>query len=81
MQQCAGTGPIAEVDVAVALIPLLLPLSCCHCRRRRRRRCTRPKLLVMLDVMLGRRKRAVTTPPTFCSMADICPEAMQLVEG
>ena len=44
-------------------------------------RCTRPKLLIMLDVLLGRRKRAVTTPPTFCSMADICPEAMQMVEG
>lgn len=44
-------------------------------------RCTRPKLRLAADVALGRRKRADATPTTFCSFADIQPEAMELVEG
>lgn len=44
-------------------------------------RCTRPKLAVAADIALGRRKRAGSTPRTFCSLADIGPEAVALVEG
>lgn len=44
-------------------------------------RCTRPKLRVAADVALGRRKRPDATPTTFCSFADIQPEALELVEG
>jgi hypothetical protein len=44
-------------------------------------RCTRPKLKIAMDVVLGRRKRAETTPRTFCSFEEISPEALALVEG
>ncbi|KAL4447467.1 hypothetical protein ABPG75_004686, partial [Micractinium tetrahymenae] len=44
-------------------------------------RCTRPKLLILLDMLLGRRKRGASAPPTFCSFADISPEALELVES
>lgn len=43
-------------------------------------RCTRPKLLILLDMLLGRRKHAASTPATFCSFADISPDALELVE-
>lgn len=32
------------------------------------------------DVLLGRRKRAEAAPRTFCSFAEIPPEALELVE-
>lgn len=44
-------------------------------------RCCRPKLKIAADVVLGRRKRAETTPRTFCSFEEISPEALELVEG
>jgi hypothetical protein len=43
-------------------------------------RCKRPKLKVLLDVALGRRKRAASTPHTFCKFEEVGPEALQLVE-
>jgi hypothetical protein len=43
-------------------------------------RCKRPKLKVLFDVILGRRKRPASTPPTFCGFDEIAPEALQLVE-
>lgn len=44
-------------------------------------RCIRPKLCIVADVALGRRKRPSSTPATFCSFDAIAPEAMELVEG
>ena len=44
-------------------------------------RCKRPKLMVFADVLLKRRKRAETTPPTFCGFESIAPEALAAVEG
>lgn len=41
----------------------------------------RPKLKIAADVVLGRRKRAESTPRTFCSFDEISPEALELVEG
>lgn len=38
-------------------------------------RCKRPKLAVLLDVLLGRRKDPESTPPTFCSFEDMGAEA------
>ncbi|KAI3429288.1 hypothetical protein D9Q98_005384 [Chlorella vulgaris] len=43
-------------------------------------RCKRPKLKVLFDVILGRRKQPASTPPTFCGFDEIAPEALQLVE-
>ncbi len=43
-------------------------------------RCKRPKLKVLLDVMLGRRKRPASTPATFVPFEEVAPEALQLVE-
>jgi hypothetical protein len=43
-------------------------------------RCTRPKLKIMFDMALGRRKAAETTPPTFCAFEQVGPEALALVE-
>jgi hypothetical protein len=38
-------------------------------------RCKRPKLAILLDAIVGRRKNPETTPPTFCAFEDIGPEA------
>ncbi len=43
-------------------------------------RCKRPKLKIMADVMLGRRKRLRSLPETFHKFEDIAPEALHLVE-
>jgi hypothetical protein len=43
-------------------------------------RCTRPKLKILFDMALGRRKAAETTPPTFCAFEQVGPEALALVE-
>ena len=44
-------------------------------------RCTRPKLRLAAEVALGRRKQPEAAGRTFCSFADISPEALELVEG
>jgi sn1-specific diacylglycerol lipase len=43
-------------------------------------RCKRPKLAIISDVIVGRRKNPETTPPTFCAFEDIGPEAQQALK-
>lgn len=43
-------------------------------------RCKRPKLKILFDVMLGRRKRSGSMHHTFCKFEEIAPEALKLVE-
>jgi hypothetical protein len=38
-------------------------------------RCRRPKLAVLMDALLGRRKDPSTSPPTFCSFEDVGTDA------
>ena len=43
-------------------------------------RCKRPKLAIVVDVLTGRRKDPESTPPTFCTIEDIGPEAKEVLE-
>lgn len=43
-------------------------------------RCKRPKLAIVVDVLSGRRKDPESTPPTFCAIEDIGPEAREVLE-
>ena len=38
-------------------------------------RCKRPKLAILGDIVIGRRRNPDSTPPTFCTFEDIGPEA------
>ena len=40
-------------------------------------RCKRPKLAILADIALGRRKNPASTPPTYCSFEDIGDEALE----
>ncbi|KAL4537144.1 hypothetical protein Ndes2526B_g04945 [Nannochloris sp. 'desiccata'] len=43
-------------------------------------RCKRPKLAILTDAILRRRKNPDTTPPTFCAFDDIGPEAQEALK-
>jgi len=43
-------------------------------------RCKRPKLAILTDAVVGRRKYPETTPPTFCAFEDIGPEAQEALK-
>ncbi len=43
-------------------------------------RCKRPKLAILLDVLVGRRKDLDKAPPTFCSFEDVGPEAQAVLK-
>jgi Lipase (class 3) len=43
-------------------------------------RCKRPKLAILMDAIVGRRKNPETTPPTFCAFDDIGPEAQSALK-
>lgn len=38
-------------------------------------RCKRPKLFILMDIILGRRRDPTSCPPTFCTFEDIDEEA------
>ena len=44
-------------------------------------RCKRPKMSIILDLLLGRRKDPATAPPTFCRIGDVSKEVKVALEN
>ena len=55
--------------------------SCASRRTPRARRCTRPKLAVLSDLALRRRRNPATAPTLFCPLDEIGEEALRALEG
>lgn len=43
-------------------------------------RCKRPKLFILMDIIMGRRRDPTSCPPTFCAFEDIDEEARSALE-
>lgn len=43
-------------------------------------RCKRPKLFILMDIIMGRRRDPTSCPPTFCAFEDIDEEAKLTLE-